>query len=182
MLAKPSISRKTFLRMPNQILRGRKSYDNPDRGALALYVQRKVGASYSALISNVRSRTEGNARTHRESESRGQFHSNSDQRRLALRGHRQVRVCNARWARIIALTPRSSRRAVRRASRPVASQQTEIASFRLGMTPSSLSSAFPVCLGSCPKRSSQPNQVLDQKLPGITQDWKAVSKVQGSRR
>jgi hypothetical protein len=27
MNAKPSISRKTFLRMPNQIQRGRKSYD-----------------------------------------------------------------------------------------------------------------------------------------------------------
>jgi hypothetical protein len=42
MNAKPSISRKTFLRMPNQIQRGRKSYDTPDRDALALYGQVKV--------------------------------------------------------------------------------------------------------------------------------------------
>jgi hypothetical protein len=65
---------------------------------------------------------------------------------------------------------------------PVASQQTEIASFGIGMTPSSLSSGCPVCLGSCPKRSSEQNQVLDQKLACITQDWKAVSKVHGSGR
>jgi len=66
---------------------------------------------------------------------------------------------------------------------PVASQQqTEIASFRLVTTPSSLSLGRPVCLGSCPKRSSEQNQVLDQELAGITQDWKAVSKVRGSRR
>jgi hypothetical protein len=38
MQAKPSISRKTFLRMPNQIQRGRKSYDTRD----ALYGQLKV--------------------------------------------------------------------------------------------------------------------------------------------
>jgi hypothetical protein len=53
MNAKPSISRKTFLRMPNQIQRGRKSYDTPDRDALALYGQLKVGASYCAFVSNV---------------------------------------------------------------------------------------------------------------------------------
>jgi len=40
MNAKPSISRKTFLRMPNQIQPGRKSYDTRD--ALALYGQLKV--------------------------------------------------------------------------------------------------------------------------------------------
>ena len=41
MNAKPSISRKTFLRMSNQIQRDRKSYDTPDRDALALYGQLK---------------------------------------------------------------------------------------------------------------------------------------------
>jgi hypothetical protein len=65
---------------------------------------------------------------------------------------------------------------------PIASQQTEIASFGMGMTSSSLSSGCPICLGSCPKRSSEQNQVLDQKLACITQDWKAVSKVHGSGR
>src|SRR5216684_3346028 len=66
---------------------------------------------------------------------------------------------------------------------PVANQlQTENTWFRLGTTPSPLSLGRPVCLGSCPKRSSQQNQVLDQKLPGIAQDWKTILKLRGAWR
>jgi hypothetical protein len=69
------------------------------------------------------------------------------------------------------------------AAQPVVSRlQTEKAWFRLGTTPSPLSSGRPVCLGSCPKRSSQQHQVLDQKLPGIAQDWKTVLKLRGAWR
>ena len=39
--------------LPNQIQPSRKSYDTPDRDALALYGQLKVGASYCAFVSNV---------------------------------------------------------------------------------------------------------------------------------
>ena len=37
----------------NQIQRRRKSYDTPDRDALALYGQLKVGRGYCAFVSNV---------------------------------------------------------------------------------------------------------------------------------
>jgi hypothetical protein len=49
---------------------------------------------------------------HRESDIRGQFHSNSAQRRLALRGHRQFDNVSALSA-ITALAPRSSHSALR---------------------------------------------------------------------
>jgi hypothetical protein len=82
--------------------------------------------------------------------------------------------CAKRWLTVL--------RPIKHLAPVVSRQQTEIASFRLCSGPSSLSSGCPVCLGSCPKRSSEQNQVFDQELPGITQDWKTVTKVRGSRR
>jgi hypothetical protein len=96
----------------NQIQRSRKSYDTPGQRRARPLRKAKVRARLRCFCFECEHVGPRVIQGHRESEIRGQFRSNSDQRQLALRGHRQFDNVSALSA-ITALALRSSNSAVR---------------------------------------------------------------------